>query len=168
MTPPPIRPTRRPAASDENLNDAQILGVVKVANESEVATGQLAVQKSMAPEVRDFAQDMVQDHLAAGQHVDQTATAAPPSSSEMATTMVQEANEKIESLNAQTGGEFDRAYIESQIEAHQELLDAIESHLLPEAKSAAVKQLLESMREKVSDHLQQARQLQQQMASIAG
>src|SRR5688572_23615949 len=85
---------RQGTASDESLNDAQILGVVKIANESEVATGQLAVQKSMTPEVRDYAQDIVQDHLAAGQHVDQTATAAPPSGSQLATAMVEDANEK--------------------------------------------------------------------------
>ena len=150
------------------LNDAQILGVLKVANESEVAAGQLAVQKAMAPEVRDFAQDMVQDHLVAGQQVDQTATAAPPSESEMASTMLREANAQIESLNAQTGTEFDRAYVESQVKMHQDLLDAIVAELLPKAQSTAVRQLLESMRGKVGEHLEEARELKQQVASLAG
>ena len=159
-----------PPTSDaaESMNDAQIIGVVKVANESEVAIGQLAVQKAMTSEVRDYAHDMVQDHLVGGQHADQTATTEPPGGSEMATTMIQEANAQIETLNAMTGTAFDRAYVESQVEAHRELLDNIQSDLLPQAESVAVRQLLETMRGTVSDHLEHARELQQQLASIAG
>jgi putative membrane protein len=48
---------------------------------------------------------------------------------------------------------------------HQELLDAIETEFLPNAKNAEVKQLLEQTRTKVTDHLEEARQLQQQLSS---
>lgn len=156
------------ATTNETLDDAQIIGVVKVANESEVATSQLAAQKAMTPEVRDYAHDMVQDHLVTGQHVDQTTTSEPPGGSETATTMIQQANVQLESLSAMSGADFDRAYVEHQIEAHQDLLESIESDLLPQADSVAVRQLLESMREKLGDHLEQARELRQQLASIAG
>jgi putative membrane protein len=161
-------PETRAAATNETLDDAQILGVVKVANETGVATSQLAAQKAMTPEVREYAQDLVQDHLVTGQHVDQTATSAPPGGSETATTWIQRANVELESLSAKSGADFDRAYVESQIENHQELLASIERTLLPQADRVAVRQLLESMRTKVGEHLEQARELQQQLASVAG
>ena len=82
--------------------------------------------------------------------------------------MIQEANVQLESLSAMSGADFDRAYVENRIEAHQDLLESIESDLLPQADSVAVRQLLESMREKLGDHLEQARELRQQLASIAG
>ena len=120
------------------LSDAQILGVVKVANDGEVAAGNLAVRKATAPEVRDFAKDMVKD-----------------------------ANTEIQALNAQSGPEFDRSYIQGQVKMHQGLLDAIQGNLLPHAQSAQVRQLLEQIRDKVTEHLRQAQQLQQQLASVA-
>ena len=92
----------------------------------------------------------------------------PPSGSEMATTLIQQANLQLESLSAKSGADFDRAYVESQIVGHQDLLESIESHLLPQARAASVRQLLESMRQKVEEHLEQARELRQQLASITG
>jgi len=149
------------------LSDAQILGVVKVANDGEVAAGNLAVRKATAPEVRDFAKDMVKDHTEASQKVDQASAGTPMSNSEMSSKMVKDANTEIQALNAQSGPEFDRSYIQGQVKMHQGLLDAIQGNLLPHAQSAQVRQLLEQIRDKVTEHLRQAQQLQQQLASVA-
>jgi putative membrane protein len=155
------------AAKNATLSDAQILGVVKVANDGEVAAGNLAVRKAAAPEVREFAKDMVKDHTEASKKVDQTAAATPLSNSDLSSKLVKDANSQIQALNAQSGKEFDRAYIEGQVKMHQGLLDSIQSNLLPHAQSAQVRQLLEQMRDKVSEHLQQAQQIQHQLASVA-
>ena len=155
--------------ADQQLSDGEILGVIKMANEAEVVTSQLAVQKATAPEVREFAQQMIDEHGEADLKVDQTAAAAEPASeSEKASTIADEAKRKIESLNGQTGAAFDRAYLESQVKMHQDVLATIQDELLPDAESAEVRQLLETLRGDVQQHLAKAEQLRQGMASAAG
>jgi predicted outer membrane protein len=65
-------------AARTTLDDGEILGVMKAVNEGEVVAGQLAAQKATMVEVREFAQDMVHDHSAGKQQVEQTAAAATP------------------------------------------------------------------------------------------
>jgi len=149
------------------LDDSQILGVVKVANDGEVAAGNVAMKRASSADVKQYAQHMVKDHTEARQQVEQTATTKPMTNSPMATSMVQAANQQIQTLNTQSGADFDRSYIESQVKMHRELLESLESKLIPQAQSAEVRQLLEGMKDKVSEHLQEAQQLQQQLASAA-
>ena len=156
------------STSQADLSDGEILGVVKMANEAEVMTSQVAVQKAMAPEVRDFAQQMIDSHSEADQKVDQTAAAEePPSESVLAATIADEAKARIETLYAQTGPEFDRAYVEAQLKMHQEVLDTIENELLPDTENPEVRQLLETLREDVKQHLAKTEQLQQELVPAA-
>ena len=67
-----------------------------------------------------------------------------------------------------TVAEFDRAYVESQLKMHQDVLDTIENELLPAAQNDEIRQLLETMREDVETHLAEAQALQQKMASTTG
>lgn len=154
-----------PMEAAEVGSDGEILAVLHVANQAEVATSQLAVQKSMAPEVREYAQEMIDSHAEANQRVEQTAAVTPPAPSERATAIAEEANATIERLAAQSGEEFDRSYVESQLEMHREVLDTIDRELLPRADNPDVRGLLQSMREDVQAHLEQAQELQQRIAA---
>jgi putative membrane protein len=156
-------------AQTGTMTEGEILAVVHTANQAEVQASHLALQRAMAPEVRDYARQMVDRHSKANQRVEEAAAATePPIASERATTVAEEGNAVISSLSAQSGSEFDRAYVESQLKMHQDVLDTIDNELLPAAQDSGVRQLLESLREDVESHLAEAQELQQRMASTAG
>lgn len=47
---------------DARFSDAQIVGILLVANDAEIATGQIALRKSQSKSVRAFAARMVDEH----------------------------------------------------------------------------------------------------------
>jgi len=53
-----------------------------------------------------------------------------------------------------------RGYVDTQVKEHQAVLDLIDQHLLPNAKEAAVKTFITSVRAKVAMHLEHAQSLQ--------
>jgi putative membrane protein len=71
----------------------------------------------------------------------------------------------IESLKGTSGTEFDRAYIDVQVNEHQHVLDAIDNELLPNAKNADLRAELLDLRPRVQAHLTEARDIQQELAS---
>ena len=64
-------------------------------------------------------------------------------------------------LRDKTGKDFDRAYLQSQIEQHQKVLDTIDRQLMPNAKNPQLRSHLQSMRPTIEQHLQTAKEAQQ-------
>ena len=63
-------------------------------------------------------------------------------------------------LQGLSGAEFDRAYIDNEVAFHQQVLDAIDTTLLPHAQNAELKSLIEQVRPAIAGHLEMARQVQ--------
>ena len=64
-----------------------------------------------------------------------------------------------ERMRALAGRAFDRAYIERQIQVHQNVLNLIDTKLMPAAKKKIVKDQLTAMRKTVQDHLARAQRV---------
>ena len=87
----------------------------------EVQSSELALRKSASPQVRAFAVRMVKDHAAAKEKLKQVLAAAkldvaPP------TALDPEHSQMLETLEAASGADFDRAYLKMQTDGHQEAL----------------------------------------------
>jgi putative membrane protein len=148
------------------LSQNQIALVTQLANDAEIEQGKLAQSKAKSKDVKKFAAMMVKHHGQA--KTEQTKLyqqlGLSPAQSPDATSLKESADKLLGSLRGAEGAAFDRAYIDSQVEAHQKVLDTIERQLLPAASDADLISNLKQMRETVQSHLKDALDLQAELA----
>jgi putative membrane protein len=73
------------------------------------------------------------------------------------------ANKAKADLGAKSGAEFDKAYVDNEVTYHQAVIDAVDKTLLPSAKNAELKALIEKVRPAFVQHLEHAKHLQSQL-----
>jgi putative membrane protein len=143
-----------------NLQDGEILFVADTLNVGEVDEAEAALPKLTDSGIRDFAQEMIDEHGTARDQLQQLAqqqmmTMAP---SAVATNLQSESRSIVSSLNAATPDAADKVYIGSQVKAHTEALTLIDQ-LLAAADSSALRTQLTTMRASVQEHLNRAQAL---------
>jgi len=143
-------------------NDAQIAQIVLTADSVDVDYGNLAVKKTKNAEVKAFAETMIRDHTA----VNAKATALAkklgmtPEASDTSKSLKSDGEKEMAKLKAMRGAEFDKAYIDNEVAYHESVIGALDKVLLPNAKNAELKSLLESGRPIFVSHLNHAKELQ--------
>lgn len=147
------------ARSDAPNADGHIANIAMVANEGEAQQGSAAATRASSSEVRSFAQMMVTDHTNALNAARDTATRAGITPLENDTTNALRTGTPtvIANLNTYSGAEYDRQYMQYQIALHQWLLNALDTQLIPLARNAELKSLLQTQRGSVAAHLERAR-----------
>lgn len=150
--------TTDPAATTPN-SDPHILSIAIAANQGEVDQGNAATPRATNADVRAFAEMMVRDHTAALTELRDIGTRAPITGADNETTaaLQRTSRQTITNLGTYSGAEFDRQYIQTQINVHQWLLTALDQHLIPLARNRELRTLLERQRGVVAQHLEQAR-----------
>jgi len=151
---------RKPAPS-AGLDDAQIIAITAAANTAEIEQGRLAREKAHDPRVRDFGAMMVDHHGEARQ--DQQKLSVEPTQSTDSQRMQRDAEDALRSLKQKKGKDFDRAYLQLQIDEHRKVRDELQDKLLPSAKDSGVKAYLEDIKPKIESHLAQAERLQEEL-----
>lgn len=152
-------------------SDPQIVGIVLVADDIDVAYAKIALQKSKDKAVRGFAQQMVTDHTAVQKSVRALAkklgvTAADSDTSKGLQAKSRDVTARLRSLK---GREFNKFYIDNEVEYHKLVTDAVAGVLIPSAKNAELKAALEGAQPLFLGHLEHARKIQTSMsASAAG
>lgn len=161
-TPSPM-PSYPQAGQQGQKNDADIIASVMAANEAEVNAAEAAIEKSTNDEVKEFAEMMKRDHTGLNEDVRRLSReiSDAPTESRMggAADKQRKAESELRRLRGMDGAAFDRAYIESRVQAHQDVLQEIEREFLPNVKNADLRRTLESARTKVREHLERAREL---------
>ena len=143
-------------------NDAQIAHIVVTANQVDIDAGKLAERKGHAKDVKAFGKMMVTDHTG----VNKQAIAlvkklkVKPEDNDTSRSLKKEGQENVKKLKGLKGAAFDKAYIDHEVDYHQQVLDAIDKVLLPNAKNAELKALIEKVRPAFEAHLEHAKQLQ--------
>lgn len=110
-----------PSAAETSAAD--FVKKATAAGDFEIATSQLALEKSQAPDVKRFAQQMIDDHTAAAQKLAAVATDAglPPESQPVKASDKHMKN--IQMLQGANPAEFDASYVAVQKKAHEEAVD---------------------------------------------
>jgi putative membrane protein len=143
------------------LTDAQIVAVTGAANSAEVEQGQLAVEAATNPRVRAFAHHMIRAHRE--MHKDQSQLEQrlriTPEPNDTSSKLFNDATQTLAQLKDRSGPDFDRAYMASQVKQHKELLNTIDTRLLPNAHDPALRDALRDVREKVKAHLDEAQDI---------
>jgi putative membrane protein len=149
--------------STPSLTDEQIAAITDAANSAEIAQAKLAETKSKNAEVKRFAAMMIKHHGEA--KTKQAKLKLQPADSPDSTALNSDASSTLESLKKDTGKDFDKAYIDAQVDGHQKVLDTINQKLLPNVKNADLKAYLDEIKPRVEDHLKQAKEIQQNFES---
>jgi putative membrane protein len=157
--------TSASAAPAATPNDAQIAGIVMTANNGEIDAGKLAESKAQNPKVKEFARSMIKEHTDMNQQAAALAKKKQmsPAESDVTKTLKDDSAKVAANLKSMSGAGFDKAYIDSQVNDHEKVLMMIDNVLLPNAKDADLKAMLQKARPAVNMHLDQAKALQTAM-----
>lgn len=147
--------------TDTRLEDREVAMVLRVANLSEVREGNVARTKAANTAVRDFAAMMVNDHTNAETkaEVELSKRDLAFMDSDLSRRLDAESGASAESLVRLSGADFDRAYMDRQIAAHQTVLDTIDKTLAPQARNRHLRDQITEMRKTVQQHLEKARSI---------
>jgi putative membrane protein len=143
-------------------NDAQIAGIVVAANTVDIEAGKLAKSKARSKEVKEFAQRMVTDHTGSNKQAAALVKKlnVTPEDSDTSKSLKEGGAKTARKLKGLKGADFDKAYVDNEVAYHQTVLDALDKTLIPSAKNAELKNLLEKTRPVIDHHLQHAKKLQ--------
>jgi putative membrane protein len=141
------------------LTEAQVAKITDLANSSEIEQAKLAQGKAKSASVRKFAAMMIKHHgeAKAQQAKLYQSLQITPTQSQSATQLKDAGDRALGSLRAASGSAFDREYMETQVDAHQKVLDTLDQQLLPAAVDQALMDELKKMRATVESHLTEAK-----------
>jgi putative membrane protein len=148
-------------------SDPQIVGIVVTANQIDIDTAKLALQKTKNQQVHDFAQQMIDDHSALQNSVKDLGSKlhVTPADSDTSKSLKQQAAQETSKLKGLSGSAFDKEYIDHEVGYHKAVINAASNVLIPNAKNAELKSALEGAAPLFQGHLEHAEQVQ---ASLNG
>ncbi|HWH41402.1 MAG TPA: DUF4142 domain-containing protein [Usitatibacter sp.] len=146
-------------------NDAQIAHIVVTANQVDIDAGKVAEKKGSSADVKAFAKQMVTDHTAVNKQATDLAKklGVKPEDNPTSQSLKKGGQDNVKKLNGLKGKEFDKAYVDQEVTYHQAVLDAIDKTLIPNAKNAELKALIEKVRPAIQGHLDHAKQIQSKL-----
>jgi len=142
--------------------DAQIAHIVVTANQVDIDAGKLAESKGKSKDVKAFGKQMVTDHSG----VNKQAVAlvkklkVTPEDNPTSQSLKAGGEENVKKLKGLKGAEFDKAYTDHEVAYHEQVLDAIDKTLVPNAKNEELKALIVKVRPAFVAHLEHAKTIQ--------
>jgi len=109
-----------------NYFDAKFMTAAASDGMMEVEAGQIAVQKGISQEVKDYGQQMITDHSAAN---DQLKTLAAQKNVVLPNTLGNDDQQKIDILNKVDAKDFDKTYIKMMVKDHSAAVDKFQSEV---------------------------------------
>jgi putative membrane protein len=148
-------------------SDPQIVGIVTAANQIDMNQAKLALKKTKNDQVKQFAQQMIDDHTKLQKSVDDLAKKlnVKPEPSDTSKSLKTAAAEESKKLRGLSGKAFDKEYIDHEVAYHQQVIDAASKVLIPSAQNAELKSALEGAAPLLQGHLDHAKQIQSSLGS---
>ena len=152
--------------SAQGINDAQIASIVVTANQVDIDAGKVASSTTKNAEVKKFAQLMVTDHTGVNKSAVDLVTKlkVTPEDNDTSRALATGGKENVAALKKLKGAAFDKAYVDHEVAYHTQVLEAVDKTLIPGAKNAELKALLEKVRPAFVAHLEHAKHLQSSLA----
>ena len=144
------------------VDDAQIASIVVTANQVDIDAGKLAESKGANKDVKAFGKQMVTDHTGVNKQATDLARKlkVTPEDNPTSQALKKGGQENVAKLKGLSGAAFDKAYIEHEVAYHEQVLDAIDKTLIPNAKNAELKDLIVKVRPAFVGHLEHAKMIQ--------
>lgn len=147
-----------------DLTDGQVASVIRTANVGEIAQAQAALPSLVDDDAREFALEMIDDHGDANDLLETLLMTQNivSVSNPLTIQLQQESNAVIEEI--QNATDVDRVYIDSQVTVHERLLALLDDELIPDTENQVLRAYLQTTRDTVRDHLEDARDVQEDLA----
>ncbi|WOD43206.1 DUF4142 domain-containing protein [Hwangdonia lutea] len=148
------------------LNDAEIASVAVVANQIDIDYAKLAIKRSKNQEVIDFAKRMMEDHNAVIKQAVALVTklGVTPKDNGVSQSLLKQSKESLKKLKKAKKKDFDKTYIDNEVAYHKAVIDAVNGLLIPQAKNAELKSLLEAVVPALEVHLGHAKMAQSKIS----
>lgn len=147
------------ATTSGSWTNDRIFGFSHNANEGEIALGKLASTKATNSQVKAFGSEMVKDHTAMMGELHSLMSkvnAAPDSTFDAAKDLAGDGTEKLKELTDKAkGADWDKNYIESQVDMHQRVLDKL-TDAAKTSTDSTITAALAKTTAKVQEHLTKA------------
>jgi putative membrane protein len=146
--------------------DPQIAHIVVTANQVDIDAGKLAESRGHSKDVRAFGKQMVTDHSG----VNKQAVAlvrklkVTPEDNPTSESLKKGGEDNLKTLKGLKGAAFDKAYIDHEVAYHEQVLDAIDTVLIPNAKNEELKALIVKVRPAFVAHLEHAKTIQAKLS----
>ncbi len=142
--------------------DAQIAAIVEEANDADIDNGKMAKSKTKNKTIQAFADHMVKDHKQANKELKAVLKKTDIDKTESPTSegIEKTAEDTAKRLKGLKGADFDKAYVDSEVELHNSVLMSLEKNLIPNAKAPELQGYLKKTREVIAAHLAHAKELQ--------
>jgi putative membrane protein len=153
-----------PSTTSGTWTDANIAALLDEANAADSAAGALAATKGTSSAVRDFGRRMTREHhtlRAQGEALAKKLkiTPTPPAGDNL----VPDAQKNMDNLNSTAKGkDFDKAYIDSEVDAHKKVLD-LATKAMGQAQSTELKNLIQKAAPVIQGHLDLAESVQKNL-----
>lgn len=145
------------AATATMQEEREALGALNAINRHEVAVARQALDKGVTGDVADFAKLMIERH---GENLDATSALGADETGDEAGIQQKAGETALEVLAQNAGSAYAIAYIDAMVKGHNEALTTLDSKLIPQAVTPAVKDHFAKTREEVAHHLERALAIQ--------
>lgn len=140
------------------LTDPEIASIAVTANQVDINYAEIAQKKSKDASIIEFAQTMAKDHKGV---IDQavalvTKLGVTPKDNAVSKKLNADAEKTKKELNAKTGKDFDKAYINNEVAYHKAVVSTVEDVLIPQSQNAELKGLLQQVLPVLKTHLDHA------------
>ena len=147
-----------------NWTDANIFALLDEANMADSAAGSIAATKGTSSEVREFARLMMRDHhqlRAQGAALAKKLKVTPAAPSD--DPVVPMAQDETNTLNTTAKGkDFDKAYIDAEVNAHKAVLD-LATKGAAQTQNTELKNLIQKAAPVIQGHLTKAEAIQKSL-----
>ena len=179
LMPQPVAGTSNPSVSNPPtaeiapgtltpLTDGQIAKVAETVDTGEIEQAREVQKKAKNPQVKKLAAQLMQHHSKSKQKGQTLAKREDLKLEEspVCEQLSAKAEQNLQSIKAASApAEAERTYVEAQIAQHQEVLDLLDSRLIPSAVNADLKAQLEETRKMVESHIEEARKVKQAISA---
>ncbi len=146
--------------------DAQIAHIVVTANQVDIDAGKLAQSRGHSKQVRAFGKQMVTDHSGVNKQAVALVTKlkVTPEDNPTSQALKKGGEDNLANLKTLKGTAFDKAYIDHEVAYHEQVIDAVDKVLIPNAKNEELKDLIIKVRPAFVAHLEHAKMIQAKLA----
>lgn len=149
-------------------NDSNLAAMIKAVNDGEIKQSKIAEKNSKNKAVKRFAKMMIKDHGANNNELASVSKriGLQPTPDQETASLKDEAQKNARTLEGQSGEDFDKAYVDQMVKDHTNALQKLDDALGNNAgRNEQMDGLLKKTRQKVSQHLDEAKKLQSELSS---
>ena len=143
------------------LGDGNIAAMLLASNNTDISYARMVPSRALRDDVKEFAQRMITDHLGVNALLTEMLAKIElsPDDNMASLDLRDESAERREAMRDLSDFAFDSAYITNEVSYHRRFLASLDNIMIPAARNAELKSLLNSVRPAVAAHLAHAEQV---------